>query len=90
MTEAKIREVLAVYRKKFEELNISPKEFPHDVTPASSEDALAHCHAMLDKMEIFLQEGRVDKVFRWLGFVQGCLWRSGICALEELENHNRP
>ncbi|MDD2696684.1 MAG: hypothetical protein PHE52_00800 [Candidatus Pacebacteria bacterium] len=45
---------------------------------------------MLDKMEGFLKEGRIEKAFRWLGFIQGCLWSTGEYTLEDLMNHNRP
>lgn len=36
------------------------------------------------------REGRIEKAFRWLGFVQGCLWATGQYTLDELKNHNRP
>ena len=90
MTAEKVREALTIYRKKFEELGVSKKEFPHNLLPESDHDFLAHCHMMLDQMEIFVQEGRMDKVFRWLGFIQGCLWKTGIYTIEEMKNHNRP
>ena len=44
---------------------------------------------MLDKMEIFIKEGRMDKVYRWLGFIQGVLWSQRIYTLADLMNHNR-
>lgn len=96
MTKDKIREVMAIYRKKFEEWKIPKEQFPegekflHDILPPPEFRAFAHCHAMLDEMEVFLQEGRREKVFRWLGWIQGCLWRSGVYTLEDLKNHNRP
>lgn len=90
MTPDKIREVLAIYKKKFEELNIPRKKSADNCHVASNSQCLAHCHEMLDEMEIFIQEKRMDKVFRWLGFIQGCLWKTSIYTLEELQNHNRP
>jgi len=56
----------------------------------SPDSGLIHCHGMLDKMEEFVKEGRIEKAFRWLGFVQGCLWLAGHYSLEDLMNHNRP
>jgi hypothetical protein len=44
---------------------------------------------MLDKMEGFISENRMDKVFRWLGFLQGFLWSQKIYTLAELTGHNR-
>jgi len=90
MTVSKIREVLAIYRKKFEELDIPKRQSTHDSLPNSNDEFLSHCYGMLDEMEVFLQEGRLDKAFRWLGFIQGCLWRSGVYSVEEMKNHNRP
>lgn len=45
---------------------------------------------MLDKMAEFVNEGRTEKVFRWLGFVQGVLWTNRVYTLTELKDHNRP
>lgn len=89
MTVDKVREVIAIYRRKFEEMDIPKREFPRDSLPTSNDDYLAHCYSMLDKMEVFLEEGRIEKVFRWLGFIQGCLWRSGVYTVDELRDHNR-
>ena len=100
MTPDKVREVLAIYRKKFEDMHIPNYPFPHHKIPNRGQADidfnnqfhynLAHCHNMLDQMEIFIQEGRMDKVFRWLGFIQGVLWAAGIYTVEEMANHNRP
>jgi len=90
MTEDKVREVLAIYRKKFEELSVPQAQFPYSSLPKSDDDSLAHCHGMLDDMEAFLQDARMEKVYRWLGFIQGCLWRAGVYTVEEMANHNRP
>ena len=92
MDQEKVREVLATYKKKFEELKVEKKKLPKEMfgskyTPVY---VMSHCHAMLDEMEIFIQEGRMDKVFRWLGFIQGCLWTEGVYSLDDLMNQNRP
>jgi len=70
MTADKVREVIAIYRKKLEEMGIPKKQFPHNSLPKSDNDFLAHCHGILDEMEKFIQENRMEKVFRWLGFIQ--------------------
>jgi len=49
-----------------------------------------HMLTMIPKMREFLKEGRREKTFRWLGFIQGVLWAKGVFNLEELKNHNRP
>jgi hypothetical protein len=90
MTKEKVREVLAIYRTKFEELGISKGKSSHTTTPFLDEEFLSHCYGMLDEMEEFIQQDRMDKVFRWLGFVQGCLWTTGVYTIEAAKNHNRP
>ncbi len=90
MTGNKVREVIVLYRKKFEEMGIPKKRSLRSSFPNSDNDFLAHCHSMLDEMEIFIQEGRMEKVFRWLGFIQGCLWKSSVYTIEEVKNHSRP
>lgn len=87
MTGEKVLEVIQVYRNEFEKRGI-PKQ--KCLAPSSNAECLAHLHAMLDQMEEFVKEDRMEKVFRWLGFIQGALWRMGIYSLEELKNHNRP
>lgn len=90
MDGPKILEVISVYRKYFIEKGIGITDFPHTDMPSSEHEILAHCHGMLDKMEGFVREGRIEKAFRWLGFIQGCLWSTRQYSLEELMNHSRP
>ena len=30
-----------------------------------------------------------EKMFRWLGFIQGYLWSANIFTIEEMKDHNR-
>lgn len=90
MTKEKIREVLNIYRAELASRNFSKYEFPHDKTLYDKSASLQHAFSMIDQMGEFLEEDRMDKVFRWLGFLQGCLWTAGLYTIEELMNHNRP
>ena len=90
MDDKKILEVINTYRRVFKLMGVGKIDFPHDRILIDSNKAPAHCHGMLDQMEKFLREGRREKVFRWLGFVQGCLWSASIYTLDDLMNHNRP
>lgn len=89
MKAEKVLQVIAIYRKKFEELGVGKKDHSHDEVFDSAKQGLEHCHRMLNKIEVFIQENRMDKVFRWLGFLQGVLWSRRIYTLTELINHNR-
>lgn len=90
MTKDKVRAVIGSYRCYFESRGISAIAMPEDMPPRTREDVLQHCHAMLDKLEEFVNENRLDKAFRWLGFIQGCLWTHAVYTLDELKDHNRP
>ena len=90
MTGDKIIEVLNIYRKTFEERGIPKKECRHDLFPDLDNDFLAHCHGMTDQMEVFIKQGRMDKVFRWLGFMQGVMWALRVYTVCEMADHNRP
>lgn len=90
MDARKILEVINIYRNLFIEKGIEAKDFPHTDKPDSPEEIFAHCRGMISKMKTFIKEGRTGKVFRWLGFIQGCLWATRQYSLEDLKNHNRP
>lgn len=91
MDGKKVLEVIGIYRAFFEKWHIPKNRFPHEKNLYSSRhQMLTHCHWMLDEMEKFVAEGRMEKVFRWLGFIQGCLWSTGYYTLDELKNHSRP
>lgn len=90
MNDNKILEVVQIYRNFFEAKGIEPIDYPHELTLDSLAHGLAHCHGMLKKIEQFIKEGRREKAFRWLGFVQGVVWATSNYSLEQLTNHNRP
>ncbi len=90
MDAEKITKVIEIYKRKFVDLNITQINFSHNDTPLRIPDVLGHTYGMLPQMEQFIVEKRIEKTFRWLGFVQGVLWCEGIYTLEELKEHNRP
>lgn len=90
MNARKILEVIRIYRDYLKGKGIAAMDFPEDRMLRYQEDGLAHCYGMLDKMEGFIKEGRIEKAFRWLGFVQGGLWFAGQFPLKAFKNHNRP
>ncbi len=89
MKHEQIFEVINHYRKTFEERGIEKINYPHNQLVASPELTLAHCHGMLDKIDGFLKDGHIEKVFRWLGFIQGVLWCQKYYTLDALKGHNR-
>lgn len=89
MTPEKVREVIDIYKKKLRKFGTNKKQYPEDWFIDNGMGVFAHCRWMLDEIEIFIKERRMDKVFRWLGFIQGCLWSCSVYTLNELKEHNR-
>lgn len=86
MNADEVRQILAIYQRGFDELNI-PKEKAHlDLLVESETTALAHCNWMLDEIETLLCEGEMEKAFRWLGFIQGVLYLSREFTIDEMRD----
>ncbi len=90
MTPEKVLRVIETYRQLFVERNVGKIDYPHDELLDEAVHGLEHCHGMLDKMVEFVHEGRLEKVFRWLGFAQGVLRATRVYPLTDLKDHNRP
>lgn len=82
--------VIETYRELFVERNIRKIDYPHDDLLGGEVHGLEHCHGMLDNMMEFVRGGRMEKAFRWLGFIQGVLWATQVYSLTDLKNQNRP
>ena len=89
MDAEQLNEAIGKLRSFFERKVIAKHDYPHNELIKGFPYGLEHCHSMLDKMEVFIKEDRLDKVNRWLGFIQGCLWMSGNHTLDSLKNMNR-
>ncbi len=99
MTKDKVLEVLKIYRAELERRGITKLENPSDRFDADvliPDDhayfsiKLTHCYEMLNSIEEFARADRMEKAFRWLGFIQGCFWSCGVYTIQEMKNHNRP
>jgi hypothetical protein len=52
-------------------------------------DALRHALWMAIEARLWPAE-RIEKKFRWLGFIQGILWMTGELSIAEAKEANRP
>ena len=80
MTDEKIMSVLALYEDRLRGLTSGP----------SGTKTIVHLLGMIPKIGAFLDEGRREKAFRWLGFMQGVLYALGHYTIEQMAEHNRP
>lgn len=88
MAPEKVRRAVEDYRDFIEQAGISPEQLM-DRCPKNDEEAMAHIASMFDRLFEFLDQGRIGKAYRWLGFIQGALWRSGIYNVNDLKYHNK-
>ena len=75
MTKEQIQSVLRVYEQYLE--------------GRPADEYNNHLRSMIDRMWPMLEQGKIEKAFRWLGFIQGVLWIQKDFNLEELKDHNR-
>lgn len=91
MTDEKCLLLMEQYREILIGLGAKEAEVDYDVSYVNNREAtLNHCLSMILKMESFIEKGRRDKFFRWLGFMQGAFFSFGLFSLNELRDHNRP
>lgn len=63
---------------------------PPDASPIRGGSREQHLVFMCEYGVELVREGRHEKAFRWLGFVQGALWSMDLATVKELKNINRP
>lgn len=90
MTAEKILEVVSLYEERLSVFTSFSGKVSHSLRNPHKFQVIHHCRAMLPEIKEFVKEQRIEKAFRHLGFLQGCLWNQGIYTIEELKNHNRP
>ncbi len=89
MTSKQIKKAMDEFRLFFEKQGIGKEDYPRDKLLPEAIKGLPYCHGMLDKMEVFLEEGCREKAMRWLCFIQACLWSNGYYTIGQLADQNR-
>ena len=91
MAPEKIKEVCALYRKRFEAEGIIKKRMPIDKFPLTKGEMLAHAYYLLDGIEVLADDPeKKGKTGRHLDSVQTILWAAGWYTQDDLMKHNRP
>jgi len=92
MTKDKFKSLCSLYLAKLDGLcpEVAPKQMTDDQTREvahhlSGRDRIAHYKFMCVQASIFMDAGQVEKAMRWLGFLQGVLWRRNLFTLAELK-----
>lgn len=79
MTKDKLSNVIVKYKKFIEVIR----------KDGIQSNVLDHVYDMIPKIQGFIEEGRIEKAYRWLGFMQGVMWTEGLFTIEELKKHNK-
>lgn len=82
MTIEQIRQVVELYDSR-----LYPAAAP--VPEQEGGSRLQHVRWMCQQIPKMLDEGHLEKVNRWLGFIQGVLWLENIYTIDQMRNHNR-
>lgn len=70
-------------------LGLIPK-IPKSITESKSKTSPEHLRWMLDKCADEITDLPIDKISRWVGFVQGVLALSGNLDVDEEQDRTRP
>lgn len=91
MTPERLATIAKSYAESLQKRAGTPERFPADQRLGLATWAKFHRHLLWLATEIpsLVQQGRLEKSFRWLGFIQGALWARGMITIEDLKNHNR-
>lgn len=101
MTEQQMRKVLAEYQEMIRLSLINDTDNPrhpramedwchaepYDNVPRST--AGRHVMWMCQKVLDHIEDGKLDKANRWLGFIQGYLWCENIRTIHDMRGDNR-
>lgn len=93
MTNEKLISVFQRYLDTLTSMGVTAKQLDDYTVPASTlgpEPILSHLAYMCETAIQLVLNGRVDKAFRWLGFIQGVLWTADVYSVEDMKNHSRP
>lgn len=62
----------------------------HESDNLRPHEQVQHLHWMVLEAKKFIEEGRIEKAMRWLGFLQGALWAFKMRTIEEMKKDNMP
>lgn len=60
------------------------------ITDLTSGQILNHLCWLCENGAVLAEAGKLDKAFRWLGFIQGALWAYGFHSIHCLKKDNMP
>ena len=90
MTPEQVVAVVEKYETELKALTSPSRISPHSAGPQDGE-AIAHALWMCGETKTYASSGTPDgmeKTCRWLGFIQGVLWMTGLRNIQEMRDEN--
>lgn len=72
------------------EVRLSPEDTAKRVNDIGDWSLINHLYFMTEEGKRLIDQGRIEKAMRWLGFLQGALWGLGVTSIEEQKRINMP
>jgi len=69
--------------------DVKVERMPLDTIMPANWVALGHVLWMCDEIDDFVRDQRWDKANRWIGFIQGVLWMTGVASIDESRKINQ-
>jgi hypothetical protein len=89
MTGERVKEVCDLYINKVAGFG-PPTQMADLGLPLDKAEALRHVAWMAQQTKVFVDEGRIEKAMRWLGFMQGWLVAYAVYPISDTMIHNAP
>jgi hypothetical protein len=87
MTPEQVVAVIEQYEAELGKLVVSAR-LPSASSGPQDAEALGHVLWMCEQTKIFAATD-MEKACRWLGFIQGTLWMTGLRTIDEMREENR-
>ena len=87
MTDEQIGDIITKYEEYLSPQGVPLRLNSNGAVP-DERQAARHVLWMCGEVRKFLKTGRREKADRWLGFIQGVLWKLGLYTIDDMRGHN--
>jgi hypothetical protein len=91
MDMRQVEQVLDLYEQSLKDCGADPEQHSHDTFISEALDPTGwqdHALSMIGPMREMISDNRREKLFRWLGFIQGVFWANSVYTIEQMRHHN--
>jgi hypothetical protein len=90
MDPTQIIEVSSNYKNLLQSIGAHPKKCDTSLNTNSGDPCIYdHCLWMCQVIDGFVSSGESEKALRWVCFIQGVLWSTGLLNIDSMREDNR-